>query len=155
MRLSVLEQDTADGRLQSVTVGLEFRPGESDALPTMADIHLRVNGPTMLTRVGLGEAALEAEKELVADPRTGLPYQTLGDEVHRFVLMSTQNTSRLGAGRWLLFEFLVGDTETEGPIQIGLVEREQTLAPTRADALLWNAGIDAPIVIWPEVNHAE
>lgn len=150
-----MEEVQVDGSLHSVVLALDFNIGESPAMPTLADLRLRVTGPALLEQVGLGEAALAAEKTLTRSPSTGRPYQDLGDDVLQFLLMSSGNTNAIGSGRWLFFKFIIGDTAREGPVQVAVVKREQTFAPPAADSLLWSQDYDTPVVIWPEVRNED
>lgn len=154
LRLVVVERQENAGRLQRVTLALDYTAEGDGGAPTLADIRLAVDGPATLERVGLGQAAMDAEKALATSPSTGRPYQELPDGTLQFLVLSSQNTTPLAPGRWLFFQFLIGDTATEGPASFALVKREQTLAPASADSLLWSAHYDAPVVIWPEVRNA-
>lgn len=152
--LQVVEREVVQGRLRAVTLAVDFQPSAQQEAPTVADLRLQVSGPVVLERVGLGEAMLEADKELVRSPSTGRPYQELSEGVLQFLVLSQRNTLAIPGGRWLFVRFLLGDTAQEGPAVFSLVKREQVLAPPSADSQLWTAAYDTPVVIWPEVQDA-
>jgi hypothetical protein len=151
--LRVVEREEVEGRLRAVTLAVDYQPGAQGAAPTIADLRLKVEGPAVLERVGLGEAMLEAQKELVQSPSTGRPYQALPEGVFQFLALSSRNTNEIPGGRWLFVRFLLGDTAQEGPAVFSLVKREQVLAPPGADSQLWAEAYDVPVVIWPEVRN--
>jgi hypothetical protein len=152
--LQVVDREVVDGRTRAVTLAVDFQPSAQQELPTVADLRLQVQGPAVLERVGLGQAMMEANKELVRSPSTGRPYQELSQDVFQFLVLSQRNTHTIPAGRWLFVRFLLGDTANEGPATFSLLKREQVLAPPSADSQLWTAQYDRPVVIWPEVQDA-
>ena len=154
-RLSIYEETRNDaGELSAVIVALELSL-DAEVLPEMADIRVAISGPARLQRVALGEPLVNSDKQLMNDPQTGTPFQVLEDGVHRFIILSTENSNPISAGRWLYLQLLIGDTAREGPIQLSLIKREQTLAPPEADQQLWRANYETPLVIWPEVRNED
>ncbi len=138
--LQIVERDVRDGVTRQVVVALDYAPTDGDAQPAMADFRLEIDGPARLMQVGMGAALLDAEKELVQDSRTGKPYVERDDGSYQFVLLSTRNTNTIGAGRLLLFRLALVPGEDANVVRVRLVQREQTFAPTAADATLW--GVD-------------
>lgn len=154
LMLSVVERERVDDQLVSVTLALDFLPPAEDApLPGMADLRLRVEGEARLAGVALGEALMQADKQLFVDAVSGKPYRRLADGTLQLLALSTKNSARVGAGRWLFLRFVVptGEGAAPAPFAVALVKREQILAPPEADQLLWGTALDGPVVIWPEV----
>ena len=148
-KLSVVHREQDEAGRSTVTLALAFNPSSGAVLPVMADVQMRVTGPTTLSRVGVGQALLDAGKEPLTHPHTGAAYQRLDDETSRFMVLSTQNTNTIGAGQWLFFKFEIGDTATLGPATFQLLAHPQTLAPLEAN-LIDTGDIENAVVIWPE-----
>jgi hypothetical protein len=155
LMLSVVEREEVDGQLVAVTLALDFLPEEEDApLPGMADLRLRVDGVARLAGVALGEALLQADKQLFVDAVSGKPYRRLADGALQLLALSTTSRTRINAGRWLFLRFVLPPAEggASAPFSVSLIKREQLLAPPEADQLLWGAALDGAVVIWPEVT---
>ena len=160
LQLRVIEQQSNQGRVHTVRVELSVHLDEASPHPQMADIRLAVKGPTTLSRVGMSDALIQTQKNLVPDARTGLAYryqpadEAYPADIYAFTILSTQNTESIPTGSWLVFDFQVGDTRAE-PIEISLIKREQIFAPIQADSLLWGDEFEQSIVIWPTLNLGE
>ncbi|MBL91157.1 MAG: hypothetical protein CMH56_05000 [Myxococcales bacterium] len=153
-KLSVVQQEQMEDGRSIATLALAFNPTGGSVLPVMADLQMRVTGPATLSRVGIGQALLDAGKEPLTHPHTGAAYQRLDAETYRFMVLSTQNTRTIGAGQWLFFKFEIGDTATSGPATFGLLAHPHILAPMEAN--LFEPGeMENAVVIWPEVSNAE
>ncbi|MFH0899424.1 MAG: hypothetical protein V2A73_02220 [Pseudomonadota bacterium] len=152
LRLSVVEKVIVEGRIQSLTLALDYQPGTGAPLPVMADVRVKVEGPATLQQVGLGEPVTAAGKELLVHPGTGKPYRVDANGTHQIVILSTRNTTTISPGRWLFLRFSIDQTVADKPATFALLKREQILAPPPADALLWGSDFAAPVVVWPEVG---
>ena len=119
----------------------------------MADLHIDILGAAVMGRVGVGEVIVQAEKQLIPDPATGLPYRKNGQR-HSFMILSTQNTQEIPSGDWLILDILLGDTSA-APIQLRVVEREQTFAPPPADAQLWGGSLGDGLILWPALRQGD
>lgn len=154
-RLVIHEQEmSSEGRLSAAVVALELNLNE-EARPEMADLRVMIEGPAQLARVALGEPLINSDKQLLNDPRTGEPFQVMAGGVHRFIVISTDNLNPITNGRWIYLRLLIGDTATEGPVQVKLLKREQTLVPLEADQQLWLDDYERPLVLWPEVINED
>lgn len=160
LALSVVDREIVEGRVRSVTVALDFAPKMATALPGMADLRLRVEGNAELVEVAIGESLITSEKGFYMDPETGRAYRELPDGTLQLLVMSTNNTRDIPAGRWLFLKFRFapsfGAETSVTPLVLALVEREEIFAPAAADAALWGSHFGASLVIWPdavEVNH--
>ncbi len=154
LKLSVVEHEVSNGRVVGVTVALDFLPSANAELPGMADLRLTLGGNAKITGVALGEALLAADKELFVNANSGKPYRVLADGSVQLLVLATDNSTRIGSGRWLFLK-LANPPSAGGdfaPFSVALVEREQILAPPLADQVLWGAGIGEPVVVWPEVT---
>ena len=49
---------------------------------------------------------------------------------------------------------MIGDTSA-APVQLQVVQREQTFAPPPADLQLWGASLGEGLVIWPALSQGE
>ncbi len=161
LTLSVVDREIVDGRVRSVTVALDFAPKLGTPLPGMADLRLRVLGDAELAQVAIGESLITSEKGFYMDPETGRAYRELADGTLQLLIMSTNNTRDIPAGRWLFLTFRFapsfGADASVTPLILALVEREEIFAPAAADAALWGSHFGASLVVWPdavEVNHA-
>lgn len=146
MRLSVVERAG-----QIVTLALDYAPPDSAPRPSIADLRIAVGGEAELLEVAAGEALLTAEKDLFTDPESGRPFRTLPDGLVQLLIISTQNTRPIEAGRWLFLRFRVGPAfgEASGPGIFSLVPRQQIFAPLPADEVLWGSDLGQPVVVWP------
>lgn len=150
LRLHIVERDDP-----FLSVAVDFAPLEGAALPTLADLRLRVEGDATLLGIEVGEAVLAADKAPFPDPRTGEPFQVdgLGDGVQlvRVVLGSIASTSTVGAGHWLTWRFRLGGafTPLDAPVVMGLLTDEAVLAPPAAEQQLWGTGIEGALAVWP------
>lgn len=153
LRLTVESFDEVGGAVRSARVKLSLNLPEGVPHPEIADLQLEIMGPAVLGRVGLGTAVIGAEKQLVPDPATGMPYRVNGQR-YNFMLLSTQNTREIPSGDWLFFDIMIGDTRSE-PVQIRVVQREQTFAPPAADLQLWGGSLGDGLVIWPALGQGE
>lgn len=150
LRLVVVEREIEDGYVRGVTVALEYLPPEGAALPGIADIRVKLDGPVTLSRVGLGEPLLQAQKALAPDPQTGLPYRVLPDGSTQVLVMSASNINRIGGGRWLYFqvELGTGSEPAHTPLIMSLVPGEEILAPAAANEALFGASLTEAVVVW-------
>ena len=151
LRLAVVDRVITDGATSSVTLAIDYFPPDGGALPTLADLRFRLDGPVKLLQVGIGEPMLTAGKRLFPHPDTGLPYQVAADGSYRVLAMSTESGTRVTGGRWVLLRVaFVGDGgPATKPLIARLLAHEQTLAPPAADQPLWNQPIDGTVVVWP------
>ncbi len=154
LQLSVIGREQTPGGPILLTLALDFAPAEGAPLPGMADVRLAVTGGATLTEVATGGALIAADKGLHVDSATGQPYHELDDGTLQFLVLSTTNTTPIGAGRFLVLRFRVGDAfaAPSGPATFALVAREEIFAPPPADATLWGTPIGTPVAIWPQVN---
>ncbi len=152
LRLSLVETQTHNDIVRSVTLAVDFNPGSDDPHPGIADIRLTVTGPGQLKSVGLSPTVLDAGKELFVDPNTGKPFRVLADGTHQVLIFSTANTQTIPGGRWLFLKFTYDKAfaTSPEPSVIQLVDREQIFAPPDADAVLWGTSLETPVVIWPQ-----
>lgn len=160
LQLKLIAEEATQGRVHTVRVELQVQLEEGAPKPQMADLRLQVKGPAVLGRVGLSDALINAQKSLVPDAQTGLPYRRSpaaegeqGD-LYAFTILSTQNRQEIAGGSWLVFEFQIGDTRAQ-PVEISLVKREQIFAPIQADSLLWGDEFNQSLVIWPTLEAGE
>lgn len=153
LRLRVLELGELGGRVTSARLALELELPEGAPHPEMADIHITLKGPALIGRVGLGEASVSAQKQLIPDPATGLPYRASGER-YSFMLLSTQNTNTIPSGQLLIIELQLGDTRS-APVTLNVIQREQTFAPPPADLQLWGSPTSEGVVIWPALSQGE
>ncbi|MGM0576758.1 MAG: hypothetical protein ACQEXJ_13595 [Myxococcota bacterium] len=146
LTLRVVERDDPVLKL-----ALDFAPEEGDPLPELADLRLVVEGDATMLGLELGEPVLEAGKSPLKDPDTGEPWQILGGSTIRVSLASTEQTEPIGGGRWLVYTLRLGgafDPITE-PVVLHLSTAEAVFAPPGADAVLWGAPVEDPVVLWP------
>ena len=153
LQLTLLESNETNGQVTSVRIGLSLNLPDGVPHPQIADLHLMMTGPAILGRVGLGAAIINANKQLVPDPATGMPFRVDGN-IYSFMILSTQNTNEIGSGEWLILDLQLGDTGSE-PVQVKVVEREQTFAPPPADLQLWGNSQGDGLVIWPALSQGE
>jgi hypothetical protein len=153
LRLRVLSTSEVGGQVSAVQVALSLQLPEGAPHPQIADIHLMMTGPAILGRVGLAEALINANKQLIPDPATGMPYRVNGS-TYSFMVLSTQNTHEIPTGDWLILDIQLGNTNAQ-PVQLKVVEREQTFAPPAADLQLWGASLGEGLVIWPALSQGE
>jgi len=158
--LSIVETVEEQGYLLEVVIALDFAPSPGKPLPAMADIRLKVTGAGELYQVGLGEAAMDADKELALDPTTGKPFNLIGNDIYQFLLFSMSNTQTIEGGRWMLFKVRFPPGDSGGsppsgtqPAVIELLKRDEIFAPPSADMMLWPADFGSPVVVWPEVTE--
>ncbi len=150
LRVHVVERDDP-----FLFVAVDFAPAEGVALPTLADLRLRVEGDATLLDLEVGEAVLAADKAPFPDPQTGEPYQLYdleeGAQMVRVTLGSVSSTTTMGAGRWLTWRFRLGGafTPLEAPVVMGLSTDEPLLAPPAAEQQLWGSGVDGLVALWP------
>jgi hypothetical protein len=151
LRLSVVEVERQAGANRFVTVALDYAPPDGAPRPGIADLRLKVQGDAELLEVALGAQLLAAHKTLFADPETGRAFRALPDDVVQLLVLSTENTTLIDAGRWLFLRFRVGPAfgDATGPAIISLVPRAEILAPPPADQVLWGADLGVPVVVWP------
>ncbi len=155
LRAHVLERTYDDGRLDRVTIAVDFHPPEGAELPGIADLRFNLTGPARVVRTGIAKRLHERGKTLHRDGLTGEAWTMLGEDRLQLLLLSKSGKEKLDAGRLALFELQVGSEEDQAlvPIVISLIEREQIFAPRAADEVLWTSSIGDPISIWPEVGH--
>ena len=153
LQLTLLESNETNGQVTSVRIGLSLNLPDGVPHPQIADLHLMMTGPAVLGRVGLGAAIINANKQLVPDPATGMPFRVNGN-IYSFMVLSTQNTNEIASGEWLILDLQLGDTGSE-PVQVKVVEREQTFAPPPADLQLWGNSQGDGLVIWPALSQGE
>jgi hypothetical protein len=153
VRLRVLSLEERGGVVSGARVALSVSLPEGAPHPELADLQLNITGPALIGRVGLGDVVVSAGKQLVPNPATGLPYRASGSR-YSFMIMSTQNTREIASGDWLIIDLLLGDTSAQ-PVQLSVVQREQTFAPPPADLQLWGASLGQPLVIWPALRQGE
>jgi len=146
----VVDRTIEDGFVRRVTVALEFHGAAGAALPALADLRLKVEGPAALARVGMADAVLQAGKRVLPAPQTGRAFQVLPDGTHQILLAGGSPSTRIGSGRWLLLDVDLGtaDGPAHTPMVMSLVAREGILAPTAADQTLWNTPLGQPVVVW-------
>ena len=154
LKLEVVEQTSTSPLSASVQLKLSVSMLLDASLPEMADIRLSFTGPVVIGRVGLGPALMSAQKDLIPDPATGLPYRKISENVYSFTILSTQNTDPIPSGDWLVIDLLVGDTTSE-PVQVSIIKREQIFAPPSADLPLWGDTFEESVVIWPALRVEE
>ena len=150
LKLSLVRYEVDQGRKYAI-LALDYQPQKDAPLPLMADLRLKVQGDISLSEIGLGTVLMDAGKELFKDAATGRHFRALGDDTLQFLVTSPRSAKTIAAGRWLALRFLVDDgIETpQMPIQLSLVTRAKTLAPSAADVALWEADYGAPLVLWP------
>jgi hypothetical protein len=154
IRLHVVSQTRINDQSSTVRIALSVHlPSEAPA-PKMADFRIDLLGPALLGRVGLGQALQSAQKSLIPDPATGLPYRQVGQATYGLTILSTQNMDVIPNGNWLFFDLQIGNTQSE-PVRVSLQKREQTFAPPQSDYLLLGDPFDAQLVIWPALNTEE
>jgi len=148
LKLSVVERLPAEGPVRTLTLALDYAPGDNVPLPAMADLRLRVGGDASLRQVGLTPEVMATGKELLTHPHTGQAWQVGDDGIHRVTLLSMagRSESTLPSGRWLLLRFSVGGDADA--VRFALVEREETFAPAAADLALWGSGYGEEVVVW-------
>ena len=108
LRLRVLSTSEIGGQVSSAQIALSLQLPEEAPHPQIADIHLMMTGPAILGRVGLGESLINANKQLIPDPATGMPYRVNGS-VYSFMVLSTQNTNEIATGDWLVLDIQLGE----------------------------------------------
>ncbi|MEZ4269421.1 MAG: hypothetical protein R3F39_23930 [Myxococcota bacterium] len=135
-------------------LALDFEPADGAALPSLADLRLAITGDATLLELGVGEPITAAGKAPFADPRTGGPWQELGDGTIRVSLGSVANDEPIGGGRWLVYRFRLGGafTPLEAPVTLRLSTDEPVFAPPGAASQLWGQAIEAPVAVWPEAR---
>lgn len=108
----------------------------------------------MLDRIGMGEALLDADKELYVDKATGNAFRTLPEGPLQSLVLSTRSKARIKAGRWLAYRFRLGTEERPAkvPVAVSIIEREAIFAPPTADQVLWGKTFGAPVSVWPETD---
>ena len=154
VRLNVIESTRISDQASNVKVALSVHLPDLAPAPEMADFRLKISGPALLGRVGLGSPLQSAQKGLIPDPSTGLPYRQISESTYGFTLLSTQNTRVISNGQWLIFDLQIGNTQSQ-PVTLSLQKREQTFAPPQSDALLWGDPFNAQLVIWPALHNGE
>jgi len=153
LSLRVVSLEERAGVVSGARVALSVQLPEGAPHPEIAELQLELTGPAVIGRVGLGEVVANARKQLVPNPATGLPYRADGAR-YSFLLMSTQNSDEIPSGEWLIIDLMLGDTSAR-PVQVAVVQREQTFAPPAADLQLWGASLGEPLVIWPALSQGE
>ncbi|MBT9556077.1 MAG: hypothetical protein IV100_08620 [Myxococcales bacterium] len=150
LRLAVLTRDAA-GLPKTVALTLDYLPPEGVVLPTLADLRLRAVGDVTLLGVDAGPAILDAGKSLVGDPDTGEPFQILDGGVFRTVVLSPDDDTPIGTGRWLTWRFRLGAAfePPSAPATFALTHDEALFAPPPADLPAGDPAAFTPVVIWP------
>ena len=129
-----------------VTVALHFTPPAGAPLPVLADLRFLLAGGH-LVRAGLARSLMDADKQLLGDPETGLPFRRLSDGTWQVVIASGSGAEALGAGTWLALQVA---PEGRGPVVVALAPRAEQLAPVEADAALYGQTLDGAVVVWVE-----
>ncbi len=153
LRLEIIEQQVIDGAVRIVTLAIDYDPGPGDALPSLADLRVAVDGPASLLKVAVGPPILDSGKQLFIDPSAGTPWRQLADGTWQLLIFDTASTTPIAGGRWVLMQFVLGEgfDPVTTPVAFSLVRREQTFAPPIADQALWGADVSKPSVVWPWV----
>ncbi len=155
LRAHVIKRTYDGGRLDRVTIAVDYNPAEGAELPGIADLRFDLSGPAKVVRTGIAKRLHERGKTLHRDGLTGEAWTMLGEEKLQLLLLSQTGKEKLDAGRLALVELQVGSEEEPAlvPVVISLIEREQIFAPKAADEALWTSSIGDPISVWPEVGH--
>ena len=152
LRLSVSEVDEGTGdQIRGATLTLHYMPPDEAPHPRTADLHFVVEGPVRLLELTPGPSLEDAGKALHRDADTGKPWRELGDGIIQVLVLSTDNTDRMGPGLWLTMRFVFGPEAYDDPLPlvVRVVERAETFAPPDADLVLMSGGYDAPVAVWP------
>lgn len=155
LRVHVLSRTYDEGRLDTVTIAVDYNPPEGAELPGIADLRFDLTGPAKVLRAGIAKRLLDRGKTLHRDALTGEAWTQLGEERLQLLLLSKSGKETLDAGRLAVLRLQIGSAEEPAlvPVVLSLVEREQIFAPQAADEALWGGSLGSPISIWPEVGH--
>ena len=129
----------------------DYHPSEEAVLPRMADLRFQISGKAELVSVGMGKALFDADQEIRQNPMTGQYFTRLSDETLQLLVLAPTAGKPIDGGRWLGLKFLVDDPLDPAtvPLEIALVPRENTFAPSASDTQLWSNGFGDTVVIWP------
>ncbi len=129
-----------------LVLGIDFTPPEGGALPRMAELRLRIEGPATLVDVDSGPALKHAGKALYRDPFTQKAFKLAPDGAYRLLAYGASSASEIGAGRVAEVRVrITGDAR----VTVSLQRRQQTFAPANADAQLQATSYDLPLVVRP------
>lgn len=143
LQVAVLEQTMGATGLSRVVIAVDFAPAEDQPLPRMMDIRFSTSPSAQLLSVQEGEAMGEASKRLFLDSSTGRNWRVRPDGTTQVLVLSTTNTTRIGAGRLLTLTFNVAG----GNAAFALVRRPQVFAPPSADSALQHTAYSDPAVV--------
>ncbi|MBD90416.1 MAG: hypothetical protein CL940_08770 [Deltaproteobacteria bacterium] len=153
LQLHVVDQTiTSTGQVTDVTLGLDYVGAFSGGPATMADIRMTVDGPASLQELEVGAAITNTGKDLQVDPDTGEKTLVLPDGTLRWAVISTEDQTPLGEGRWLTMRFRMGAAfePAQLPGVFTLRDEEVILTPGSAQAALAGSGVTTPVVVWYE-----
>lgn len=144
LSLRLVGKKLSGGKLQQVTLAVDYAPTELEPRPRIADLRLRGSRAAVVRAAVAGAALTKADKSLVLFEPWTQPWRRRGDGSYQVVAYEPTNTQLLADGR--VVELTLSLDEW-GPVKFSLQRRQQIFAPPESDSALQSSSYDSEVIV--------